>query len=62
VTRLAKSVATKQGAGVGLLLVKGFSEKNGGTVWVESEEGKGACFYFTLPAGKAKGQWIMEAI
>ncbi|GGD34683.1 PAS domain-containing sensor histidine kinase [Flavobacterium orientale] len=62
VSKLTKAVETKQGAGIGLLLVKGFSEKNGGTVWVESEEGNGACFYFTLPEGKSKGQWIMEAI
>jgi len=60
VNNLTKAVETKQGAGIGLLLVKGFLEKNGGTVWVESEEGNGACFYFTLPEGK--GQWIMKAI
>jgi PAS domain S-box-containing protein len=62
VSKLTKAVETKQGAGIGLLLVKGFLEKNGGTVWVESEEGNGASFYFTLPVGKSKGQWIMEAI
>ncbi len=62
VSKLAKAVETKQGAGIGLLLVKGFLEKNGGTVWVESEEGNGACFYFTLPVGKQNGQWIMETI
>jgi len=35
-----------------LLLVKGFLEKNGGEIWVESIEGKGSSFYFTLPADK----------
>jgi PAS domain S-box-containing protein len=38
-----------KGAGIGLLLVKGFLEKNGGTIWVESAEGEGSSFYFTLP-------------
>ncbi len=37
-----------KGAGIGLLLVKGFLEKNGGEIWVESKEGKGSSFYFTL--------------
>lgn len=44
--------ATRQknkGAGIGLLLVKGFLEKNGGEIWVESVEGTGSSFYFTLP-------------
>jgi PAS domain S-box-containing protein len=38
-----------KGAGIGLLLVKGFLEKNGGEIWVESVEGEGSSFYFTLP-------------
>lgn len=51
-----KSLSTtrkeNKGAGIGLLLVKGFLEKNGGEIWVESEEGEGSSFYFTLPLEK----------
>lgn len=52
ISSLATARAENSGAGIGLLLVKGFLEKNGGEIWVESTEGEGSSFYFTLPLEK----------
>ena len=49
---LSETRKKNKGAGIGLLLVKGFLEKNGGEIWVESVEGAGSSFYFTLPIDK----------
>lgn len=49
---LTEARKMNKGAGIGLLLVKGFLEKNGGEIWVESIEGQGSSFYFTLPKEK----------
>ena len=38
-----------QGAGLGLSISKAYVEMLGGKLWLESQEGQGSTFYFTLP-------------
>ena len=39
----------KQGAGLGLAISRAYVDMLGGKMWVESEEGIGSAFYFTVP-------------
>jgi signal transduction histidine kinase len=46
---LSKGTAGESGTGLGLILCKDFVEKNGGSIMVDSQQGKGSTFMFTLP-------------
>jgi PAS domain S-box-containing protein len=50
-----KGTAGEPSTGLGLLLCKEFIEKNGGQIFLQSEEGKGSEFRITLKRVKEKG-------
>jgi len=50
----SRGTANENGSGLGLVLCREFVEKLNGHLWVESEEGKGSTFKFTVPVPISK--------
>ena len=52
--RRLKEIPDDEGTGLGLAIVNRIVTSGGGNIWVESEKGKGATFYFTLPKDQTR--------
>lgn len=48
----SKGTEGETGTGLGLILCKEFIRKNHGSIWIESESGKGSKFFFSLPVSE----------
>jgi signal transduction histidine kinase len=47
--------AGRSGAGLGLFIAKSFMNLQKGDITVESEQGKGSCFFVRIPISQQEG-------
>lgn len=52
----ASTKGIREGTGLCLAITKALVEQHGGSIWLDSEPGKGTCFTFTMPAAVAASE------